>query len=84
MINLLFSGILLASGVSFNAEVRPIFKKRCQKCHKGITNYETAYGYKDKIYIKVSNNEMPPKYKLQLTEYERDTIKEWIEGGANE
>lgn len=69
--------------VRFDKDVKPIFKNYCVECHKGITNYEVATKFKGKIFDKVVNKkQMPPNFRLKLSDYEVEVVKKWIEGGA--
>lgn len=69
--------------IRFDRDVRPIFKQYCVECHTGITNYHSAYKNKDKIYDKiVLKKEMPPNFRLKLTDREVEVVKTWIDEGA--
>lgn len=69
--------------VSFEKDVKPIFKNYCVECHKGITNYSVATQFKDKIYDKiVLKKEMPPNFRLKLSDYEVEVVKQWVKQGT--
>lgn len=70
--------------VSF-AEVRPIFDKKCSSCHLAPTDwtdYSTAFERRGEIKSRVwILRNMPPRG--NMSEDERLTIKNWVDGGAN-
>jgi len=69
--------------VSYEKDVKPIFRKHCISCHQGAMSYEIAYKQRQKIYDKfVKQGEMPPKHRSQPTELEVDIVRKWIETGA--
>jgi uncharacterized membrane protein len=79
----LFGLCLPVFGTGFEKDVKPIFENYCVECHKGISKYEVAVGHKDKIYDKiVLKKEMPPNFRLKLSDHEVDIVKDWIESGT--
>lgn len=85
-VTLLISGTshpgMLMSTIGFEKDVKPIFQKHCAECHQGSLDYATSYRQRTKIYDKVVKREMPPKYRLQLSDMERRTVKLWLKQGA--
>jgi uncharacterized membrane protein len=73
--------------LSYESDVRPIMTRRCEKCHNGtnqlpnILKYEVAFQLREEIKARVSGDRSMPKYG-QITESERNTIKRWVEQGA--
>jgi uncharacterized membrane protein len=80
---LLIGQFSYAQDLSFERDIKPIMTNNCVKCHAGVTNYETVFKQKDKIYSKlVKKREMPPKYSMTISDAEVNLIKRWIEQGA--
>jgi len=86
---LIFSVLLIcllsrAEDITFNKDIRPIFKRYCAGCHFGSINYSAAYQNREKIYSKfVRSRQMPPKYisdRPSLLEVK--LVRKWIENGA--
>lgn len=57
---------------------------KCLKCHKSYSTYENVYELKNEIYIRsILKQDMPkPSSQLQLTDFEGNLLKQWIEIGA--
>ena len=76
-----------ADGPSFDAEIRPVFKNRCAKCHNennslpNVLDYKTAYSLRKEIQSRVVLERSMPLYG-NIKESERDLIKRWIDSGA--
>lgn len=83
IVNLMVA-MAFATTPTFESDVKPIFAKHCTGCHPGIIEYETAFDNKEGILSKINQAAMPPKYKFKLTDYEKNTIIDWVEGGASE
>lgn len=66
-------------------EVKPIFADRCLKCHSSDnwnwTNYDTAYRYRVQIKNRVWITRSMP-LGGDMTENERQSIRDWVDGGA--
>ena len=85
VVSLGMSTISLADDtVSFEKDIKPIFKKNCTECHSGSIDYKSAVNYKRKLYKKlVLLRQMPPKYSGNtLTQAEVDLIKKWLNTGT--
>lgn len=75
---------LYFTDVGFQQHIKPIFEKHCSGCHIGSLDYETSVRQKDKILEKVTKREMPPRYRLQLSEQEVALVQEWVRQGAEQ
>lgn len=68
--------------LSFEKDVKPIFKKRCYSCHANKwLKYENVKLNVDKIYRRVVTLRTMPK-NGNMPEYEREVVKEWVKKGA--
>lgn len=69
------------------ADVKPIFKDRCSKCHSSgaldWTKYENAFAHKDAIRIRVAVFKNMPPAGQYITDEERYFIKKWVDEGAH-
>lgn len=74
--------LMFICSLSFQQDVRPIFKQRCYSCHAGKwMKYENVKSNADRIYRRVVTlRTMPPNRKM--SEYEREVIKRWVAEGA--
>ena len=80
---------LTNSGTTYTKDAKPIFEKHCSQCHnanwpdKNWLDYETAKKNKDKIKDRaVLQKSMPPGNPTNMTDKERDILKQWIDEGA--
>lgn len=77
-----------AQAISFEKDIKPIFKNKCSACHnenwpeKNWTNYETAATNSNKIMKVLLNQSMPPLTITKLNEVERLAIYVWIKQGT--
>lgn len=73
--------------LSFETDVRPVFKQRCAKCHSGnnalpnVLEYDVAYGLRGEILERVVRNRTMPMYS-DIQESERSLIGSWVRSGA--
>ena len=76
------------SGLSFEMDIKPVFKTSCTKCHNGtnqlpnITDYKVAYGLRAEIRKRVVESRTMPLYG-NLSETDRTKVKNWLDSGAN-
>jgi hypothetical protein len=82
-----FPSINDTSLVSFERDIKPVFKTACTKCHNGknelpnITEYSVAFKLRTEIVQRVTSDKTMPMYG-KLSESNRDLIKAWVEQGA--
>ena len=83
-----FTALVMAANLTYTADIKPIFEKRCSQCHnanwtdKNWLDYDTAFKNKDKIKLRVGNETMPPGNQTELTKEERASIIKWVDQGA--
>ena len=77
-------GVTAPQVVTFK-DVEPIFAVNCLGCHsqgdRDWTKYENAKREKDKIRARVWDNRTMPLGRA-MSEYERELIRDWVDGGA--
>jgi len=79
-----------SSSISFQEDIRPLFEKRCMMCHKYTlhriqwTEYDESMQYVNsgQLLERVWNLQDMPPPGMEMTEEERELVKDWIEGGA--
>ena len=83
--------IVLSTSPTYKKDVKPIIQNRCSICHGGTTSlpnfldYKTAFKYRDKIRKRVYvEKSMPPGNATDITDKEREVIKNWVDNGAKE
>lgn len=77
--------LLISSMLSYETDMKPVFKQRCMRCHNsGPLNwmqYEQAYKYKGQIRRRVWETRTMP-IGGDITEKEREKIRDWVNQGA--
>jgi len=90
MIEIIFIGVLAMAAPTYTKDIRPIVMNRCTPCHTGqvqglpnFSKYEVAFKKRDKIMLRVvTQKSMPPGNFTNITDKERNLIKQWIDAGA--
>lgn len=78
----------LPNQLSYERDIKPIFKARCVNCHSpdlrlpNVLNYDSVYKYRLQIRERVWVNRTMPLGEYMPTD-EREKIKDWIDKGAN-
>ena len=87
IIELLVSTVLAST--SYKTDALPIFKARCSMCHnrdtpdKNWLDYDTAKSKSSLILRRAwVLKDMPPGNITEINDKERETIRDWINGGT--
>jgi uncharacterized membrane protein len=77
--------------VSFERSVKPIMQQRCNGCHNenskvapNITKYSVAKQYGSQIKAHVTSGRMPLRNLTNITDSERNIIRNWVNKGMRE
>lgn len=88
-VKVLHGCVMLAKQVSYKKDVLPIIKEKCASCHnpgwkdKNFTDYKVAKENAAKIKTRaVIEKTMPPGNITGVTDEERETLGEWVDGGS--
>src|SRR5271157_852930 len=87
----LLAPITALAETSYQKDALPIFQSKCAQCHnasnmadKNWLDYGIARSKKDRILDRVwTKKDMPPYGNVtNITDQERETLKNWVEQGA--
>ncbi|MGL1904234.1 MAG: cytochrome c [Fibrobacterales bacterium] len=75
--------------LTYTADLKPLFDAKCVACHLGrhsaFSSYAGVFASKSSIFTRVENGSMPKTTGgISITAEERQTILDWITGGAPE